>query len=496
MISLRLVTLTLGADIIDRERTVMKAFVMQTILITLLAATAAMNICIAQTVSSTPAGQAPTFQVKFSEPLAVLNFLNNLSSNAPPNNPFKQIFNSSKFNQQKYQKLIAEFDQVNIDYDYDYPEYPRGEQIGLSTASLLKKRLIDSRTLDEFKVSAMGIIPNDNLLRLVSILNEFTPVYRELIYQPNKAQFERQLGELENLIASTNMNSYFSIGIRFYNSSWDDSVPFNLVFYPLPNSRGYTATAFANNAESPIPTGLTDYKGLLSLMFHEMFHILYDNQPLALQTEMRRWRAANPSKSAHYAFTLLNESLATALGNYVSAKLNGKLNEGSWYGRKYISEMAKTIYPLVKDYVDKQRPIDKEFIDDYIKLYDDNFSSWLLELENIMLGRYVLSDNAADFKVLDQKFRYRPSAAYLEGISVSNIETMAKTPTTRVIFISKDNKNKLELIKQSFVELRDWKPNAKTDFTYSILLKDKAYLIVINSVRKTTKEQIESLKLN
>jgi hypothetical protein len=72
---------------------------------------------------------------------------------------------------------------------------------------------------------------------------------------------------------------------------------------------------------------------------------------------------------------------------------------------------------------------------------------------------------------------------------------MSEVPITKVVIVSKDNKNKLQLIKQGFAELKDWKPNAKTDFTHSVFLKDKTYLIVINSVRKTTEEQLETLKL-
>src|SRR5262249_51519638 len=171
---------------------------------------------------------------------------------------------------------------------------------------------------------------------------------------------------------------------------WDNSVPFNFVFYPLPNSQGYRATAFANDVESPIPTNLKDYNLLLALMFHEIFHILYDDEVLTLQKDIRQWRDSNSSRSSRYAFTLLNESLATALGNggYVYGKLNGKVNEGNWYGIKYISDMAKKIYPIVKEYVENQQPIDQAFIDNFIKIFDDNFSEWLLAPEFIMAGRY------------------------------------------------------------------------------------------------------------
>jgi hypothetical protein len=455
-----------------------------------------MNICMAQTGPSTASGQEPSFQVKFSEPLAVLNFVKNLSSNAP-DNPFKKLFVSSKFNQEKYQKLIAEVDKLNFAYEYEFTEYANTDKNTGSTVYLLKKNLINSRTMDDFRVSSLGIIPNENLFELVSILTEFTPVYQELVYKPGKEKFEKQLAEIKNLIASTDMTSYFNVGIKFYDSSWDNTVPFNFVFYPLPNSRGFTATAYSNHAESAIPTSLTNYNALLSVMFHEIFHILHDEQSLALKKDIAHWINSNPSKRSRYATgLLLHETLATALGNgYVSAKLSGKLNEGNWYGWKYISQMAKKIYPVVEEYIEKQRPMDKAFIDSYIKVFDDNFSDWLLEPDLIMAGRYVVSDNAEDFNIIARKFPYAPLAERKEGISRSSIEKMADTRSTKIVIVSKDNKRKLQLIKQGFAELKNWKPDAKTDFTYSVLLKDKTYLIVINSVRKTTKEQVEALKL-
>jgi hypothetical protein len=474
----------------------MKAYVVQTIVIILLTTTGALNICMAQTGSSAPSGQELKFQVKFSEPLAVFNFVNNLSSNVPDNS-FKRLFNSSKFNQEKYQRIIAEFDKLNTDYTYEFTEYSDTDKNTGSTGYLLKKNLVNSQTINDFKLSSLGIIPNDNLFKLASILTEFTPVYQELVYQPNKEKFEKQLADLKNLIASTDMTAYFNVGIKFYNSSWDNSIPFNFIVYPLPNSRGFTATVFSNNAQSAIPTSLTNYNALLSVMFHEIFHVLHDEQSLALKKDIAQWIKSNPSKSSHYATgLLLHESLATALGNgYVSGKLNGKLNEGNWYNWKYINLMAKKIYPLVTDYIEKQKPIDKAFIDNYIKIFDDNFSDWLLDLDHIMSGRYVLTDNSEDFKIINRKFPYLSMVEQKEGVSESSIEKMAKRPITKVVFISKDNKRKLELVKKAFTELKDWKPNAKTDFTYAVLLNDRTYLIVINSVKKTTEEQIESLKL-
>lgn len=442
-------------------------------------------------------GQKPNFQVKFSESLAVFEFVHNLSAYAP-NNPFKELFTSSKFNQEKYKKLITEFDQLKLEYNYEYPEYPYAQKIIGSTESLLKKNMINSRTMDEFKINSLGIIPNANLLKLISILSEFTPIYRELVYQPNKEKFEKQLNDIKNLIASKNMTEYFNAQIRFFNSSWDNSIPIDFVFYPIPlsSSQSFTAHAFYNNAQSAIPTGLTDYNLLLGVIFHEISHILYDEQTAAFKKDIEKWFISNPHKSSRYAYMIFNESLATATGNgYIYGKLNGQENEDKWYGVKYINLMAKKAYPLVKDYISNQRQMDKLFVDSYIKLYEDNFSEWLSELENLMVDRFVLTDNREDFNVINQKFPWAAGQEYVEGIAKETIEKMAKSPSTKIIIVSKANKNNLQLIKQNFPELKNWKPNDKIDFTYSVFLEDKTYLIIINSVKNTTEKQLETLKL-
>ena len=184
-------------------------------------------------------GQEPTFRVKFSEPLSVFDFVEKLSA-TPPDNSFKKLFNSSKFNQEKYKTLLAEFDKLSIDYNYEYAEYPYGQKIEGSTEFLLKRNLINSRSIDDFRLRSIGIIPNVNLFTLAKILTEFEPVYQELIYQPGKEKFENQLtdsklkiryfrttpkqaiGEfssIKNLIASKNIASYFHVGLEVYRSS-------------------------------------------------------------------------------------------------------------------------------------------------------------------------------------------------------------------------------------------------------------------------------------
>jgi len=440
--------------------------------------------------------QKPVFNIKYSERLAVFVFIENLSANYP-DNPFKTAFNASKYNTDLYKGLITEFDTLAIDYDYQFPDYPYGSKLPGMTRELIKKNLIIANTLADFKLITTGLVPNNPLNRLTFIIEKFTPVYNELIYAPNKKQFENQLAEIIRYSNSNDISGYFDVGLRFYGASWDSSIPFEIAFYPLPNSQGFTAQAFYNNFISAIEVSLTDYKGLFSVMLHEIFHIIYDEQPLAVKNNLYQAFKGNPSKNSAYAYLLLNEALATAMGNgYVYEKLDGKQDPENWYNNKYINAMAKQIYPLITQYINQKKSVDKAFVDAYIKIYDTNFPEWINEMNNIMTYRYMLSEKFEDFGIVRQVYRRRSMSEEQDEITEASVEKLKDTPLTKIIIVSKDNADKLALLKRKFPELKKWKYKAGDEFTYTVLLSDKTHLFIINQKITPTETLIKNLKLN
>jgi len=425
----------------------------------------------------------------------VYEFVSRLSANAPANN-FKKIFRHSDFNNGKYSQLISKYDSLNIDLEYEYTAYPYGQKIGGSTESLLRKELISAIDLKDFRLKAIGIIPNADLQTLSEVLSAFEPVYQKLIYEPGKSTFMKQLCHLRKLIDSVNVVDYFDAGLKVYNASWDRSVPFQFVFYPMPGTRGFNATALYNIAISGLPADLTNYNKLLSVMLHEIFHIEYDEQSLVTKKNIEQWFIENPCKTSRYAYLLFNEAMATAMGNgYVYSQLNGIEDTAAWYNRKYTGAMAKKMYPLVKSYILNGKPIDQSFINTYIQLYNDNFSHWITEINNILTDRYVLSDNTKDFSVIDANYPYRSMAQYDSGVVPATIEKMKQAPITKIIIISKDNFHQLLLLKQAFKELKRWKPKANQDFNYAAWLSDKTYLLIMNEVKENTEWHLKTLEI-
>jgi len=443
--------------------------------------------------STTALGQEIQFQVKFSKPFAVFEFLSSLSASARPN-PYKKEFNSSEYHSKKYIDGVAQFDSLNLDHSYEFTEYPQGQKVGGDIGSFLRRNLILSEDVQDFKQRSMGLIPNSGLIILCDLLAAFTPVYDSVIYIPMKQHFDAQIDTVSNIIRSVKLNFYFGQALQFFNSSWDRTIPFILCFYPLPHSRSWTATAISNVALSAVPDTLSDYNGLLSVMLHEVCHILYDEKPLSNWMQIDHWFVSNPSKCMRYAYSLFNEAMATAVGNgYFHTQLAGKENKGNWYGSKYINLMAKQIYPVVKEYITNQRSIDSDFIAGYIHLYDQNFSSWLTEMDNLMYGGIIMSEAPEDFQLFNRKFR--SGHKYENEISKSSLQKLENTTSTKIIIVNTDQKEKLRLIRQNIAELHGWHYNEKKDFIYSLFLKDRTWLIIFNNVKGTAEEKLQTLVL-
>ena len=441
--------------------------------------------------------QEIAFKVQFSEHYATFEFLRHLSEHFPQN-AFKEVFNESSYNNEKHRALIAEFNSLNYFYWYEYEQYPYGNKIGGSTYFLLGRNLIESSSLKEFKTKSFGIIPNHDLNTFHKILSEFLPIYREIVYEPSKEKFDHQLRETEKLMGEMDMSGSFDQVLLFHRSTWDYDVPFVVSLYPIPDARakGFTATAFYNQAVGGIPQGLSDYELLLSVMFHEAFHILYDEQSLPVKKEVAQWFEAHPSKSSRYAQLLFNEAITTSLANgYLYRDFKGSLLEDDWYNNPYIAQMARAIFPLVEAYIDGQKQIDQAFVTAYINTFDEKFPGWLYDMNHLMMQRFVISEDSKAYGAIHQAHRYSNIDEYKNQLNALTIEEMKTHPVTKVIVITQENESKLELVKSSFSELEDWNPDSQKEFSYAQFLDDKTYLIIFNSNSQDISGLLEDVKI-
>lgn len=290
-------------------------------------------------------------------------------------------------------------------------------------------------------------------------------------------------------MASNTFTDYFQVGLTFYGTAWDKNIPFEICLLPSLEKNSLNARAFINVAICEASLGLKDYKILFSVAMHEIFHIIYDNQSVAMKEDLQKWFDDTKSGNSQYALLLLNEVLATALGNaYVTEQLKGKIEEEDWYNNKYIAAMAKEIYPLVKTYILEKKPIDESFINAYVKSYDTKFPGWATELNHIMAHRFIVTDKAEDFQFFRKKYRNYSYSRMGAPITATEIEKVKALPITKVIIISENNRQALNLLEFNFEELKAKKLNYKKEFIEIVNLKDHTKLFIINRHTSTVNE--------
>jgi len=443
--------------------------------------------------------QLMQFKVAYAELYAVYDFLEKISDNYP-GNAFKTEFLASKYNTEKYKSLVSQLDTLKIDYAYNFDQYSPTLKTALASRSLIEKNLIGSRTVKDFQAKCFGIIPNDELSALSDIIEAFIPIYNEIIYLPNKEAFENQLSIINKQLTKNDVSKIYNDVMKFYGTDWDNDIPFEIIAYPTVGKSGIGARAFLNIAVIRFPLSFKSHDVLFSVMLHEIFHIGYDSQPILMKNNIKNWFENTQSINRQYAFLLLNEVLATALGNgYAYEKLKGSADAEDWYYTKYINLLAKEIYPMICSYLGQGKSIDEAFIKTYVNLYDTKFLSWSKELDNILTYRAILCDDIDDTRYFRRNYPYSIHKTILD-LSQKSIEELQKLPLTKVIIISRSHSEKLKSLKNHFAELMGLKFNSKLEFIKAVGLKNGTQLLIINkhasSVEDLMKKEFPQRKLD
>lgn len=428
------------------------------------------------------------FKLNFSEVYATYDFINKISDNYP-DNELKTIFNNSKYNTEHLKKQTAAFGKIRLNYTYSYDQYPLPLKVAMMSVDLLEKNLATSQTIQEFKNKSVGIIPNEDMIAFSEIIEKFQPIYHELVAQPNVAAFEIQKNNLLSYVNNNQFSGFFQTGLSFYNTSWDKSIPFELHLLPSLDKGNLGARAFFNVAVCEASLGLKDHKTFFSVAMHEIYHILYDNQSLDMKKNVQQWFTNTNSPNSQYALLLLNEVLATTLGNaYIMEKLNGQISDDDWYGNSYITRMSKAIYPTVRQYVESKRPIDEDFIKKYVQLYDTRFPTWNNELIHLFMYRYLVADTRDDLQYFRKAFRFYSNNRASGNFSLSEVEKAKENPFTKAFIISTDHEQKLDLLRSNFAELSGRKIDSKKEFIEVVTLQDRTRLFIINRHQSSVEE--------
>lgn len=400
-------------------------------------------------------------KITYSKPFAVLKFLETTTGRHGSSSTFRHQMDTSAILQQAgFAVLKNTYSSLHLDYTYSKQEYPEKRKHTTSTWDLICVAAISSKTNKEFFSRMIGILPNEDYLKLKEVMTEAEAYYDAFIYKSQESSVHARANELRAYTAD--LNKLFHRFKTFYGSSWDQSVPFNLTIYPIYGRRGQTtATPHANSLEMGFLLESKDTQDMLAVGMHEMCHVLFEEQPLALQRRIDSAFTAGKDPYAAFAYRYIDEALATALGNgYAYQFLSSKMDTGSWYNDVYINRYAKALYPLVVEYLDAHKSMDGEFVSKAIAIFKQRFPDAIYDIDALMMqsDAYFEDDHESVIdpmiNTLHSAFRIYMSNTSIPIDDATSIDHIKSSEQTQAFIIHKNQAKNLKLLKTLFPELK------------------------------------------
>lgn len=418
-------------------------------------------------------------QFKISKPYCIFNFIETATGAQRNSSTLKKFIETNIPKEDTaFYKLVNEFSNIRLTYNYKREEFPTNRHPFRSTYDLLCIAAVKSISIPDFKEKTNGILPNSEHQRLFTILAASEKYYDKIIWNSYESKLNDQLNALEKYKKQS--NELFQVFRNFYNSSWTNDIPFTVALYPIPGKRGNsTATPHANSLCVGVLTDETDHAARIGVAMHEMCHVLYDEQLSSFQHQLDAIFNRSKSPYTKLAYSFFDEALATALGNaWTYEYINNRPDTAEWYNNTYINGFAHAIYPLVKQYLKEKKTIDENFIEKAIQLFGETFPASLNDYSILLNSMYLYTDVESNQErqelknIIGKYFRISSVGFSSPILHQFSIESLEKGKETQFIVIHKDHQATLSKLSEIFPAMTDH-VKGKTDKNYVLSFFDK-----------------------
>ena len=415
--------------------------------------------------SAVSASGATRIQFRLSRPFGILNFMRAASNDAHLSQTLVTYVHDHipAADSALFYKAIRSFAAIELDNSYNFPEYPLARQKPRSLAGIINNAAIQSVSIDDFLSRIVGILPNEQWMKLKKAMIIAAPFYDEMM-QPFDNAMRKQLHALEKY--NTKTDDIFYRLKTFYGSTWSDDMPFTVSLFAIPGFKGNTtASPYSNSLALGVLTEERNHETRMGVAIHEICHVLYEEQPLKLQWKTDSVFMQSKSAYARYAYGYFDEALATACGNgWAYAQLAGSTDTGDWYDDTYINRFAKGIYADVKVYIDAGKKIDSSFVSRAINKFEQTFPDAIYEYANLLNSVNLYTDAAAhnDFnEVYSSLARYIRITSSNGSYPIADPQTQQQIDNadgTQLFIVYTAHEANYALLKKKFPQIKSLDP--------------------------------------
>lgn len=330
---------------------------------------------------------APHFDVRSSRLQSFLQFIDLLNdSNATSKT--KEAFLGSAYNNSKFQKLLAEYEEIQrsaLSLD----------ALGQSRRSLLWSQSLFAKNLDDFSLRTLGIVAAASHQRFFNVFSEFLPVYERLFWEKHSEKGERVRYNLEGTLNNWHLGALFDSLRKFLHAAWPDESSFFISLMPEPDSKGFLGTSYFQTGLA-LRYGLDDYspKDLFAPLVRGVSQSLIRNQMQDYRRELESdFQSFSSIRHSVFAKDDFADQISLAFAYFYAEKngyafsLNHEISDAE--EKSFTEALSKEVGIMLS----RERALNRDFVQKYVTLYKEHFPNAIYERNNIFRHVAILTDN-------------------------------------------------------------------------------------------------------
>lgn len=243
---------------------------------------------------------------------------------------------------------------------------------------LLVQMALDAKDLNQLSQKMMSVWSLPQVSELISSIVMFAPLYEKEIWKKNEKEFRNLIEDMNELTDKMKADEFLSNMKSFYGSDWPVWLPNIIAVYPVPALQGNTSgTSYGHFAEQAILLNEKEASGVLAVSFHEMAHGYYLYQSKQMKNDWAEKMAKLSLKDRYIFNALLNEGLATILGNGMAYELmTGSIDKSEWYNDPYIESFARSNFELIQRRFNEKTPLTTDDFNLMAKNFKQTAKDW------------------------------------------------------------------------------------------------------------------------
>lgn len=209
-----------------------------------------------------------------------------------------------------------------------------------------------------------------------AILAHFQPRFERWWSQGPQEHAARMQRGFKRQVNSAKITTLMGALAKFHGVDTAGLPQFQVTIVTAPARDSLATHAEVHGSETRIETLLNEpSKHRFGVVSHEFGHFLYGQTSSERRIVIRSWFLDNQAAWSITAYQLFNEALAAAFGNglieeqLVSASRFAELlaQPQSFYADPYVDSAAKAVLPLLRNYLENNKTLDRAFVDAYVR---------------------------------------------------------------------------------------------------------------------------------